>query len=59
MPEQFESGREFDDKKSLQDFDAKEMYLHPKNRSLFGIVSKFSQHILKSRKFSLMNRSHC
>ena len=34
MPEQFENGVEFDGKKSLQDFDTKEMYLHPKNQSV-------------------------
>ena len=34
MPEQFENGRKFDGKNSLQDFDVKEMYLHPKNRSV-------------------------
>ena len=28
----FENGRKFDGKNSLQDFDAKEKYLHPKNR---------------------------
>ena len=33
MPEQFEDDRKFDGKNSLQDFDAKEMYLHSKNRS--------------------------
>ena len=32
MPAQFENGRKFDGKKSLQDFDAKEKYLHPKNQ---------------------------
>ena len=30
-PAQFENGRNFDIKNSLQDFDAKEQYLHPKN----------------------------
>ena len=34
MPEQFENGRKFDSKNSLQDFDAKEKYRHPKNRSV-------------------------
>ena len=34
MPEQFENGRIFDGENSLQDFGAKEMYLHPKNRSV-------------------------
>ena len=34
MPEQFENGRKLDGENSLQDFDAKEMYLHPKNRSV-------------------------
>ena len=34
MPEQFENGRKLDGKNSLQDFDAKEVYLHPKNRSV-------------------------
>ena len=32
MPEQFENGKNLDGKNSLQDFDAKEVYLHPKNR---------------------------
>ena len=32
MPEQFENGRIFYSKNSLQDFDAEEKYLHPKNR---------------------------
>ena len=32
MPAQFENGRKIDSKDSLQDFDAKEKYLHPKNR---------------------------
>ena len=32
MPAQFENGRKFDSKNSLLDFDAKEKYLHPKNR---------------------------
>ena len=34
MPEQFENDRKLDGKNSLQDFDAKEVYLHPKNRSV-------------------------
>ena len=34
IPAQFENGREFDGKKSLQDFDAKEKYLHPNNQSV-------------------------
>ena len=34
MPEQFENGKKFDGKNSLQDFDAKEMCLHHKNRSV-------------------------
>ena len=34
IPEQFENGRKSDGKNSLQDFDAKEMYLHSKNRSV-------------------------
>ena len=34
MPEQFEKGRKLDGKNSLQDFDAKEVCLHPKNRSV-------------------------
>ena len=34
MPEQFENGRKFDGKNSLQDFDVKEMYIHPKNPSV-------------------------
>ena len=29
MQEQFDNGRKFDGKNSLQDFDAKEIYLHP------------------------------
>ena len=32
IPAQFENGRKVDGKKSLQDVDAKEKYLHPKNR---------------------------
>ena len=34
MPEQFENGRKLDGKNSLQDFDAKEVCLHPKSRSV-------------------------
>ena len=34
MPEQFENGRKLDGKNSLQDLDAKEVYLRPKNRSV-------------------------
>ena len=34
IPEQFENGRNLDGKTSLQDFDAKEVYIHPKNRSV-------------------------
>ena len=34
MPEQFENGGKLDGKNSLQDFDAKEVCLHPKNRSV-------------------------
>ena len=34
MPEQFENGRKLDGKNSSQGFDAKEAYLHPKNRSV-------------------------
>ena len=33
MPEQFENGRKLDGKNSLQGFDAKEVFLHPENRS--------------------------
>ena len=32
MPAQFENGRKFDSKNSFLDFDAKEKYLHRKNR---------------------------
>ena len=32
MPAQFENGRKIDSKNSFLDFDAKEKYLHPKNR---------------------------
>ena len=32
VPEQFENGRKLDGKNSLQDIDAKEVYLHPKSR---------------------------
>ena len=32
MPEQFENGRKLDGNNSLQDFDAKEVSLYPKNR---------------------------
>ena len=34
MPEQFENGRKLDGKSSLQHFNAKETYLHPKSRSV-------------------------
>ena len=34
MPEQLQNGRNFGGKNSLQSIDAKEMYLHPKNRSV-------------------------
>ena len=34
MPVQFENCRKFDGKNSLQDFHAKEMELHPQNRSV-------------------------
>ena len=34
MPEQFENDRKFDSKKTLHDFDAKEMYLQSINRSV-------------------------
>ena len=34
MPEKFENGTKFDGKKSLQDFDAIELYLHRKNQSV-------------------------
>ena len=34
MPEQFENDRKFDSKKTLHDFDAKEMYLRSMNRSV-------------------------
>ena len=34
IPQRLENGRKLDGKNSLQDFDAKEMYLHPKNRSV-------------------------
>ena len=34
MPEKFENDRKLDGKNSLQDFDAKEVYLHPNNRSV-------------------------
>ena len=32
IPKNFENGRKLDGKNSLQDFDAKEVYLYPKNR---------------------------
>ena len=32
MPEQFENGTHLTVNNSLQDYDAKEMYLHPKSR---------------------------
>ena len=32
MPAHFENGRNLDGETSLQDFDAKEVYIHPKNR---------------------------
>ena len=34
MPEQFENGRKFDGKNSLQGFDAEETYINPRNRSV-------------------------
>ena len=34
MPELFENGKKFDGENLLQDFDAKEMYLRHKNRSV-------------------------
>ena len=34
MPEKFENGRKLEGKNSLRDFDAKEVCLHPKNRSV-------------------------
>ena len=34
MPVQFENDRKLEGKNSSQDFDAKEVYLHPKNRSV-------------------------
>ena len=34
MPEQFENGTKFDDKKVAERLDVKEMYLHSKDRSL-------------------------
>ena len=34
IPEQFENSRNLDGKNSLQHFDAKEAYLHPKSRSV-------------------------
>ena len=34
MPEQFENDVKFDGKKSLQDLDTIEMYLHPKNQAV-------------------------
>ena len=54
MPEKIENGRKYDGKKSLQDFDAKEMYLHHKNRpalfvpkalkNVFFIILKCAHH---------------
>ena len=34
IPEQFENGKKLDGENSLQNFDVKEVYLHPKNRSV-------------------------
>ena len=43
MPKHFENSRKFDGKNSLQDFDAKEIYRHPKNRSVsFQKCQQFS-----------------
>ena len=55
MPEQFENGANFDGKKSLQDFDAVEMYLHPKNQSVFQSIShsKASNDVLFSSFLSV------
>ena len=46
MPEQFENGRNLDGKNSLQHFDAKETYLHPKNRSV--LFQKCQENVLFS-----------
>ena len=46
MPAHFENGRKFDSKNSLQDFDAKEKYLH------FKIAFTRCRHILKTVKNS-------
>ena len=53
MPEQFENGTKFDGKNSLQDFDANEMYLHPKNRS-----TSFQKHrkIFSFYRFQVLTR---
>ena len=47
MLEQFENGRNLTVKNSLQDFDAKEMYLHPKHSTVsFKGVEKRSVFII-------------
>ena len=54
MQENFESGRKFKSKKPLQDFDAKETHLHPKNRS----VSFRSKNVEKFSVFIIFECSH-
>ena len=46
MPAHFGNGRKFDAKKSLQDFDAKENYLHPKNQPVSILDPKASKNVL-------------
>ena len=50
IPAQFENSRKFDSKNSLQDFDAKEKYLHPKNRPVS---------IQKLRKMCCLHHVEC
>ena len=56
MPEQFENGRKLDGKNSLQSFGAKEVYLHPKNRSV-----SFQKRLkmLCFRHFQVFTRCSC
>ena len=47
MPAQFENGRKFDSKNAVQDFDAKEKYLHPRmDQSRSKSVEKCSVYII-------------
>ena len=52
IPEQFENGRNLDGKTSLQDFDAKEVFLHP------GIDQSRSKIVPKCSVFIIFKCSH-